>query len=432
MHKIKFLNLDMFSKHDKKIYISFVLIFVFSFIFSSEIRNGILRDGRFATLNYVCILSILYLLYKSVKSSDKYGLLLSAVTMGYLVISSMFYQMRLSSIVVCIISFVIPLILLNLEINALLLKRIFQTLLIILSIIMIIITIIGIADYFTHYKVILVIRDFVSESMKRLIRLQAGSKEFRMYSFMGHPLFNTELYLMFYVLNILYNKFYKKSIIPNYVVMIITIVGISLTASKTGFALLALLLLTLNGKKINYKYYIGLIILVAICFHFGLFDNVINRFMQGDLTSSRSRMWEVVSKNNMYPIKFFTGYGQGFTFIYNRIVPDVSAAFEYPVRMFSLELGIFTTILIYLNIFIYPMYKFIKRKQYSIIIGYLIVFLDINTYNGLSLAGDYMLIFCIFTFILLNLSNVLYKKSIELVSANRDIGKSGEDSTTSD
>ncbi|ETJ35880.1 hypothetical protein Q604_UNBC09799G0001, partial [human gut metagenome] len=40
----------------------------------------------------------------------------------------------------------------------------------------------------------------------------------------------------------------------------------------------------------------------------------------------------------------------------------------------------------------------------------IIVLLDVNTFNGIAISGDKMLIFCFFTFLILNLSD--YLKSI--------------------
>ncbi|HFD1906508.1 hypothetical protein ACV3US_05625 [Clostridium perfringens] len=195
-----------------------------------------------------------------------------------------------------------------------------------------------------------------------------------------------------------------------------------MTASKTGFFLIIISLFLVNNSRKNNKKkfltYLMIVILVIIIFKIGIFQNVIDRLQNGSLTTGRSEQWEVIKKFNIYPIKFWRGYGNGFTFKYNEVIPWASAAFEYPFRMFSLELGIFTMINIYFCLLVYPIIRLISRKSFSLVVPFIILFIDVNTYNGLALNGDYMFIFCIFIFCILNLSKKLRKNKFELYKSD--------------
>ncbi|WP_139376263.1 hypothetical protein [Clostridium chromiireducens] len=246
-------------------------------------------------------------------------------------------------------------------------------------------------------------------TQEQIIANSMSDEAKRLYSFMGHPLFNTELYLMFLVLNILYNKYLQQRKSPVWILVVPTI-GLAFTGSKTGFVLLcvSVLLLFKSSNIINKILLImfGLIIALKI----GLFNTLIYRFTTGSLTSGRSEKWIEITSMNIFPIKFFTGYGNGFTFILNSYVDWASAAFEYPIRMFSLEMGIIMTIMIYLFIMVIPIIILMKRGHWDLLLSYLIVFADINTFNGIAILGDKMMILSLFIFLILNLSKLIYMK----------------------
>ncbi|WP_255993623.1 hypothetical protein [Clostridium perfringens] len=212
-------------------------------------------------------------------------------------------------------------------------------------------------------------------------------------------------------MNSIWFKYFKEKDLPIWI-LIVSMIGISLTASKTGMILmvLATIFLFRNNNKVNKI--ILLLLVTFIAYKLGLFNSVIERFTEGSLTTGRSEKWIEVQAMGEFPIKFFTGYGNGFTFILNRYIDWASAAFEYPIRMFSLEFGVLTSVLIYYFIMIIPIITFIKRKQFFLGVSFMIIFVDVNTFNGLALNGDYMLIFCFFIFLIMNISNCIRIKEM--------------------
>ena len=185
-----------------------------------------------------------------------------------------------------------------------------------------------------------------------------------------------------------------------------------MTASKMGLILIssAILVITHNKSIIKKVVLISGILLIAM--YTGIFNNTIERFMEGSITTGRAETWQAVLKSGLYPIKLLSGYGHEFTFTFNNYLPWASAAFEYPIRMFSLELGIVMAVLIYICIGVIPILILLKRNHVYLLISYMIIFIDVNSYNGLALASDYMFIFSIFIFIILNTSRLIKKQNL--------------------
>nr|BDA23134.1 hypothetical protein CPBEC1_23440 [Clostridium perfringens] len=414
------MEINILTLKSKKLKYILLMIFFSIFILSTQIRIYFWGQSL-GTINYLAALLLVLLILKYNKNINHIYLIYFILISIYVFTINIYYD-GFQNTIYTYISFILPLILIDINIEENIFDKIFKNLIVIINIIIFIITLTGIIDYFTNYELISFLCQYMSVRIGELIELQKRSEIYRMYSFMGHPLFNTELYLIFYLFNTLYNKFYTKKILPNSIIIIFSLLGISMTASKTGFFLIIISLFLVNNSRKNNKKkfltYLMIVILVIIIFKIGIFQNVIDRLQNGSLTTGRSEQWEVIKKFNIYPIKFWRGYGNGFTFKYNEVIPWASAAFEYPFRMFSLELGIFTMINIYFCLLVYPIIRLISRKSFSLVVPFIILFIDVNTYNGLALNGDYMFIFCIFIFCILNLSKKLRKNKFELYKSD--------------
>ncbi|EHK2306071.1 hypothetical protein KCK38_001926 [Clostridium perfringens] len=239
----------------------------------------------------------------------------------------------------------------------------------------------------------------------------------RFYSFMGHPLYNAQIFLMFYIVNFFAKKYFKTGL-NMIVVSIITMLGVLFTASKTAFVLLLICLIFFRPIKNKFIYVIFIILAIYFSINLGLFDPLIYRLKTQTLTSGRNEVWNIITQMNIFPIKWFSGYGSGFNNLYNNYVTLASAAFEYPIRLFSLEYGRIFTIGLYTLICVYPILKILLRKNILILLGFAIIFLDVNTYNAIGLGSDNMLMFITFTYICINLSEYIFTKK------NKSVNKS--------
>ncbi len=225
----------------------------------------------------------------------------------------------------------------------------------------------------------------------------SGVRSGRRASIMGHYLPTAEVYIIYYVIHYLTRQQYKKMY---YVSMIITLFGISMAASKGGIVLIICLILVFNVKE--FWVLISSLIILGIAYACGLFTTVIERFAGGDLTSGRSEMWAYLNTiyDDLTPLVY--GHGSESTHWLNQKHEWASAAFEYPFRAFAYEYGVIFTVLFYIVAFGYPCLRLIKEKRFEHLIGLVAVFVYCNTYNGWVLGYDYMFLYCIFTFVVLN------------------------------
>lgn len=398
-------NINLQNKANSKIEKILTLIIIFTFGIPGEIRTGIL--GRtLGLVNYATIGLIVYLTLINIRNFNKKYLMFIYLILIYYVATFIIYENKIINSVIVIGSYIIPLLIIGMRVDEVLFKNIFRKLLFVFNIIMIMVTIAGLVEVVLKIDIYSSISKIMTPRTRELILNQKARDIYRLYSFMGHPLLNTQLYLMFFLLNNIYNKYFEK-VLSIKTMIIISLVGISMTASKTGMALIGISILFVTYQNSKIKHIVMIIATGTIAFGTGIFNNTIARLVGGSLTTGRAESWERVINSGLFPIKLFTGYGHAFTFEFNKYLNWSSAAFEYPIRMFSLELGTIMAILIYICIGLIPIFILIKRRHIYLMISYLILFIDVNTYNGLALAGDYMLILCLFIFIILNMSNIL-------------------------
>lgn len=379
-----------------------------------EIRVGVLgkKIGLINYLAIICISLLICINYKNV--NKKYSIYIYIMVMYYLV-TLFLKNEEMFTIIKVIMVYILPLLMIGINIEKNLFIRLLKKIINLFNFLIILITILGLLEFILKIPISILLSNFMTPRMQELIQIQQEREVFRLYSFMGHPLFNTQLYLMFFVLNNIYTKYFGK-ILNQKIVIIISIIGIGMTASKTGLILILLSIILVTHNKSYLKKFIFIFCILIIIVSTGIFDNTLQRFAEGSLTSGRSESWNYIIKNGIFPIKFFSGYGHEFTFKLNNYFEWASAAYEYPFRMFALEFGRLMSILIYIPIGLIPTFILLKRKQIYLFISYIIIFIDINTYNGLAVAGDHMLLIAIFIFIILNISKILESKESIIIN----------------
>lgn len=390
------------------LYEMLVLIVIFTFVLSNQIRRGILGE-TLGGVNYLATITICIVLIKYLVRFKKGYLCYIYIYISYFIVNYIYCQHGMRNFIFSFCSFVIPISLIGLEIDKDTFIKFYKLFLKIFNLIIFSITIIGLIDLILGNKLILGISSIMSNSIKNLIYTQQTLKVNRLYSFMGHPLFNTQLYLMFFILNLIYENLLSKTLINKLLLYLIPIIGISMTASKTGLILLLISFIIFNNSKDKLIHYILITLFIYLIFNLGVFNNTIERFVSETLTSGRTDYWNIYKESGLFPLRMFKGYGNEFIFYYNSLYPWISAGFEYPFRLYALEQGIIFTFIIYTGIFIYPVIILVKRRHINLLFMFLIIFIDINTYNSIALIGDNLLIFSIFIFIILNVSNAKYK-----------------------
>lgn len=227
--------------------------------------------------------------------------------------------------------------------------------------------------------------------------VQAG----RMVSYMGHPLLSCELFLIYYVTYYLYTTKYlqkREKIYP----VLISLLGIALTGSKAGIVLIlvAIILFHANwqGQKIVPFALLGIVLLYGL----GLFDLVIERLrmgiQSGDITTTRNTALTSLLSRGELTFDWFSGRNIDYSW-------EMVAALEYPVLRWAYQFGIAVALSLTFVVFVNPALKLLRYKvKKEWLFGFGLIAVFVNTYNGLALQRDHMLLYCVTVIFLVNMA----------------------------
>lgn len=227
---------------------------------------------------------------------------------------------------------------------------------------------------------------------------------YRYFSMWGHPLRLGGMILIIFALNILYTRYYGKLININFIA-IVSLIGACLANSKTSIVgvIGLVILMSFRSKRGRLIKIIISMILIIVLFNTSFFqETILNRFLNTDLTTGRSEIVNYMFTGYI-PTPNFIGEGVGYSYYITDMTGLGALSFEYPPIMFSYDYGIICTILIYIVIFIYPVFMIIKRKQWLALCCYGIVFLQYNTHAAIVVKEDAMIQLVFFIYLVLNM-----------------------------
>ena len=324
-------------------------------------------------------------------------IMLSAISFLYIV-TQMQNQRSVMNTLLYLVNLIMPLFIISLDIKPQCKKKVFCMFVITMDCLVFLMFFMLLIDVVTHNKAISAFAHLSGDSNLIVFSNPVSNREA---SIMGHYLPTAEIYIIYYVIHYFARHQFKTMYIVS---MIISLIGISFAASKGGIVLIIALILVFNIK--DFKMIFCSLAALSIAYALGFFSAVINRFAGNSLTSGRSEMWTYLNKiyDDLTPLVY--GHGSESTHWLNQKHEWASAAFEYPFRAFAYEYGIIFTILFYIIVFVYPCLRLLKERRFDHLIGFAAVFLYCNTYNGWALGYDYMFLYCIFTFVVLNLDEM--------------------------
>lgn len=387
-------------------------IFITPFIF----RDNILPSG-FYPINILTWLGYFYTLLLSNKGdnyifnlrfSEKkfvvviwiYILLISISLIGNISVY------KIEDIVKLYIATILPTIVLFIRIKPIsIIPKILEIWVKILNCSIIFITICGLIDiFFEKYASLFFSKLYDIESLYSMINQN------RMVSYMGHSLDTAQVFIIYFISNYIYSTYFNKRKNKN-IYIIISYLGVALTGSKLNMILLMLLTLVLNFKVKKIRNNILIILAIYCLYSFGLFDNIIYRLQfgiaSGDLSTGRNVELANLYKSGELSFNMFLGNSEVMS-------ESMIIALEYPLLRLAFRYGSVFSIFIGVLIFIYPSVILIKRKQIDILICLLGLITSVNNQDSIAGIGDGMLIFCSTVFIILNVSQYLFKRGKEL------------------
>ena len=267
-----------------------------------------------------------------------------------------------------------------------------------------VVVICGLSDMFLGTNIGRNIAEFVNaESLIESIR------QGRMVSYFGHPLLTAEIMILTFSFNTLINScIEKKSVLFTVYYSLICVIGIGMCGGKTGLALIAAEFVLLYINRRGLKYFFIVAIAVYWAFSYGLLDTVIGRFIDGfasgDLTTGRNLALAIVLQGGS--LKFNWVLGHAGTTLSVRMI----AALEYPPLRWAYLFGIWFSIAICVILFVIPVINVLKNETTKVLVVLIILILDVNSYNGITTQSDQMLLYCVSTCLLMNLSHTLKKR----------------------
>ena len=225
----------------------------------------------------------------------------------------------------------------------------------------------------------------------------------RMVSYFGHPLLTAEIMILTFSFNTLVNYcIEKKSIFYTVYYSLISVIGIGMCGGKTGLVLIAVEFALLYVNKKGLKYFIIVAAAVYWAYGYGLLDTVIGRFIagfeSGDITTGRNTALLHVIQGGVLRFNLLIGHAG------MNLSERMIAALEYPPLRWAYLFGVWFSVLMCVVLFAIPAIKILKNKNIKIFIVFLILVLDVNSYNGITTQSDQMLLYCVSVFLLLNLS----------------------------
>lgn len=228
------------------------------------------------------------------------------------------------------------------------------------------------------------------------------SEHNRFFSILGHPLTNAFLFNFCYVLNILYNK-YRKTLLPNYVLTVITLFSLICCGGKTGITVGIIITVLTFYKK--WQFYVLSALALPIAYISGILDNLIYRFTKLPLTTGRADAVQFLFKNARISFPIFLGYGSrmdtefaGTSFWF------MGLASEFSPIDHTLRYGLLFALLLLLPPFIYVTIRLWRQKRFMDWFFWCLLYVEVNCYNGFSSRLDVSFIFYFLTFILLNIT----------------------------
>lgn len=395
------------------------------FLFNEPART-MFNQGKFNTafnLLYIvfCSLTIAVFIYK--ECLDIRIVLVTFAFAGGALITQLASKPDLFHFVNIIPSLIMPFLTTAFIFPAALFEQFFEKLIKATNVVIIILVIIGICDYFSGaaLQMFLAQHHIFDDDQARLAMSGHARGIYRYYSLIGHPLANAWYLLAFYILNILNNRHFKQ-VLNEYLVTLVMLIGLLLCGSRSALIIGFLMIVFLNNRKNKAAFILILsVVSVGLAMTPMFQKNIMQRFIigstSGDPSEGRNMALSWVFNGYVKPPPFFLGGGSAFSRTITSMMGGFISSFEYPFMMFAYDFSIVGTILIYIIVLVIPILIFLKNESYTILAFFLAISLYLNGFNAISNYTDYMGQFCFIIMILINMSYVIRskrEKSVEI------------------
>lgn len=269
---------------------------------------------------------------------------------------------------------------------------------------------IGILDYFLGG----VVNQFIATHLSSvewaaMINTENATFGFRMCTIIGSPLMNGFYALTLLSINLVRVEKGKMNIGVVILLGVFSIVAIVLTGSRTALILACIVFLLKCFQVLSRLQMtivaLAFIALILALFHSTMFQSTVGGRFQNDMLQDGrfSMLAGVLSGKYGIPGLIFGG---GYNFSRSLTATGMLATqnFELPILMFLFDYGVVATFLYYLLLFIYPIVEMLRRHRYQLFTSFLVLAVDLNSFNVLAQKYDFTLLIAGIASLLIGLS----------------------------
>lgn len=405
---------------------AFVLIIISFFIFGNQIRYGF--NPILYQINLLFMIGLLILYVINWKYVNKYNLIIWFLCVFHMLIINIINNCTTMEVTRNFLIMYFPLLLLMLDLTKLKIqfKNCVETLIKIFNFFTYLQLVIYFGDIVLNGEIMGFVSKYLAPKMNNYLSINGYSLfRYRFSSYLGQSLIVSEVFVIYFIINIYYERKTSKKITNRFIVYGIAAIGALITASRTAtvivLSLIALEILFEKHKVIS----IALVAIMIFLFEgIGIFELLLQRMSAVTLTAGRNEAWELLKNSN---IQMHLSYGTGMkTFEeWSRIIGTSRAgnAYEYPMLTLLYRMGILHTF-IWMNLFFIQPILNLWRNKSGWALFYITAFiLQINVNNGISELTDAVILYEI-AFSILIMTSCINDNSLQSPFLNNNMDKS--------
>lgn len=401
------------NKIIKKQHVLLLILFIYTFFYTDIVKEIIIQNfGINVKLSPIMPILIIYCAFKYGRNLFIFWIVL--IICSLVLLTGVYRGISISTLFRTFNTTLIPLVIIGIKIyNP---RELINKFIKIFNYIVVIYVLIGCMDYITHGFFLKILNILLKNSYyNKAIAYDLSVGIFRWFSLFGHPLTNSLYMIIFLGLNITYRNIYKEKYYNIYIIYAIALIGSILSNSKFGIIItIIILIVNIMNEKNKIIYITSLIIGGIITINTSYFEkNVIIRFksaiLNGDITNGRMTVLSSLLNYNLYKINYFIGNGMSSSDVIVKLIFGSNSGLsnmEIPILMFLYEYGVLVTILMYLIMILYPIFILINARKIFAISIVVIIFLFINSFNGMATGTGTLQVYIFTIMLILNMQKV--------------------------
>ncbi|WP_291735079.1 hypothetical protein [Clostridium sp.] len=401
------------NKIIKKQHVLLLILFIYTFFYTDIVKEIIIQNfGINVKLSPIMPILIIYCAFKYGRNLFIFWIVL--IICSLVLLTGVYRGISISTLFRTFNTTLIPLVIIGIKIyNP---RELINKFIKIFNYMVVIYVLIGCMDYITHGFFLKILNILLKNSYyNKAIAYDLSVGIFRWFSLFGHPLTNSLYMIIFLGLNITYRNIYKEKYYNIYIIYAIALIGSILSNSKFGIIItIIILIVNIMNEKNKIIYITSLIIGGIITINTSYFEkNVIIRFksaiLNGDITNGRMTVLSSLLNYNLYKINYFIGNGMSSSDVIVKLIFGSNSGLsnmEIPILMFLYEYGVLVTILMYLIMILYPIFILINARKIFAISIVVIIFLFINSFNGMATGTGTLQVYIFTIMLILNMQKV--------------------------